>query len=167
MQTGQEWRRAIEWQSAEYAPESVAVYRLLHQPIDTKTLQEKIPLKIALENLCANFDGRVKIVVASDLHDAKVDEGTPHILDEEVCLPPVPAKMNAEVALRILISQVAKGDASYQIRRGVVEITASKPTGENAIGMPVFSPRGSFVTLAEGGKGTGKLHLVACASGAH
>jgi hypothetical protein len=167
LQTGQEWPRAIEWKSAEYAAESIAVCRLLHQVIDTQTLQETIPLKTAIENLCALFGGKLKIVVASDLLDTKADRDTPDILQEEVWLPKVPAKLSGEVALRLLVSQVAKGEATYQIRRGVVEITASKTARENAVGLPVFSPRGSFVTLAEGGKEKGKLHLVACASGGH
>ena len=101
------------------------IYQMLETPIPTKGLQEKQKLKTVLEVLGDMFQGNLPIIVDKEAFL----EGTPEatdIYEEEVSLPPFPKKMAMGTALRIILGQVGKGEATYLIRRNFIEITTQK-----------------------------------------
>ena len=108
---------------------SRSIIELLDEIIDTKGFQEKIKLKTALELIADKFAGRLPIIVDKEAFAAPAGEkeaDDPY--EEEVVLPPVPAKMVMSTALRLILSQVAKGQATYVIRQHYIEIVPEKYT---------------------------------------
>jgi RNA polymerase sigma factor (sigma-70 family) len=103
--------------------ETLALMRMLEQPIKTNGLQEKVKLKTALEYITNKFGGKVPILIDREafITDLGADAADPY--EEEVVLPPVPATMTLDQALRLLISQIGNGRATYVIRRSWIEIT--------------------------------------------
>jgi hypothetical protein len=102
--------------------EQLEIMRLLKVTINTKPLQERLKLKTALENITDQFGGKLSIMVDKEGFNSVLGADTPDIYEEEVSLPPVPAKMSVERALRLLVSQVGKGQGIFVIRRGYIEI---------------------------------------------
>ncbi len=102
---------------------ATAIYRILEQTIDTEKLQEKAKLKTALEYIGEKF--KITILVDSESFKADLGADAPDVYEEEVNLPPV-RKMVLNVALRLMLSQVGKGNATYLIRRDFIEITSTK-----------------------------------------
>jgi hypothetical protein len=166
LHSGQEWPAVVKTKIIEYlGPESIAVYRLLQQLIDTKALQEKVPFKKALEYFSDRFAGKLPYVVDRDAFADELGADAPDPYEEEVCLPPVPSKMIMNTALRLVLAQIGKGRATYVVRRNFIEITTRKRARELEVWPPIFSPRGSFVALAEGDIVECRLHIVECATG--
>jgi hypothetical protein len=108
---------------AKVAPD---LMKLLDESIETKGLHEKVRLKNALEHLFEKSGGRVVILVDRESFENELGADAPSPYEEDVSLPPVPVKMSLGSALRILVAQVAKGSATYMIRRDHVEITTRK-----------------------------------------
>ena len=166
LHSGQEWPAVIKTKIIEHlGPESIAVYRLLKQPIDTKGLHEKVPFKKALEYFSDRFAGKLPYVVDREAFADELGADAPDLYEEEVCLPPIPAKMNTNTALRLVLAQIGKGQASYVVHHDFIEITTQKRAREHEVWPPVFSPGGSFVVLAEGDIVECRLHIVECATG--
>lgn len=99
--------------------EALAIMNMLRQNIDTRALQEKVKLKVALEYFADKFGGQLRIVVNKGAFAA---EDAPDLDEEEVMLPPVPSRIAMDTALRLILSQVGKGKATFLIRQGHIEI---------------------------------------------
>jgi len=113
--------------AAEVPPlEALVLMRLLQQPIDTKGLQEKVKLKTALEYFSDKFGGKLPMIVDREAFGPFVGPEDLDPYEEEVVLPPVPSKMLMSTALRLILSQVGKGQATYVIRQSYIEITTLK-----------------------------------------
>jgi hypothetical protein len=137
--------------------EATAIYRLLQQPIDTKGLQEKVKLKVALEYFADKFGGKLPILVDKEAFSAELGADAPDPYEEEVVLPPVPTKMVMNTALRLILSQVGKGNATYVIRRSFVEITTVKRYLEDKV-IRIY-PVGDLVMPINGGVQGGAMGL--------
>jgi hypothetical protein len=102
--------------------EVLAIMRVLDEPIATSRLQKKVTLKKALEILQELTGGRLPMVVDREAFlDGMADR--PDVYEDEVGLPPVPERTTVEKALRKLTAQIAKGGATFIIRKGWIEIT--------------------------------------------
>ncbi len=106
--------------------DNAAIMAMLQHTIDTKGLQEKVKLRMALEYFTDQFAGKLPILVDRDAFDAEFGGDAPELYEVEVSLPPVPAKMTLSTALRLLLAQAGKGEATYLIRQGQIEITTLK-----------------------------------------
>jgi hypothetical protein len=112
--------------------ETLAIMNLLRQPIATKGLQEKVKLKTALELFVnifkAEFNAELPILVDKEAFAAELGADAPDPYEEEVVLPPVPNRMVVGTALRLILSQIGKGQATFLIRQGHLEIVPAKNT---------------------------------------
>jgi len=106
--------------------DNAAVVAMLQHTINARPLQEKLKLKHALENLSDQFAGKLLILVDSEAFAADLGADAPSLYDEEVSLPPVPGNTTLNTALRLLLAQVGKSNATFVIRRGHIEITTLK-----------------------------------------
>jgi hypothetical protein len=106
--------------------ETAAIMHLLQQPIETKQFQEKIKLKTALEVIADKFGGKLPILVDKEAFAAVLGADAADPYEEEVVLPPVPSKMVMGTALRLILSQVGQGQATFVIRKGYIEIVTEK-----------------------------------------
>jgi hypothetical protein len=131
--------------------ETLALMRMLKQPIETKGLAEKVKLKVALEYFSDKFGGKLPILIdkaafAAELAD-RIGRLPPNVsleyvdpYEEEVSLPAVPTRMPMNTALCLILSQIGKGQATYLIRQGYVEIVpASHATAKRLLAQPVFT----------------------------
>jgi WD40 repeat protein len=161
-----EWPAALTWDNARQGPRQFSpLYRLLQLPIGTRGLQEPVKLKTALELFSDMFGGKLPILVDKAAFETDLGPSAEDPYEEEVHLPPVPARMPMGTALRLVLAQIGKGRATYIVRRNYIEVTTMKHAGEDQVLVPVFSPRGSFVAVAEGLSNEHRLHVVACATG--
>lgn len=122
-------------------PGNIGMVDILNELIETKGLQEKVKLKVALEYFSDKFGGRVPILLdtAAFAHEFGEND-SPY--EEEVSLPPVPARMVFGTALRLICSQVAKGRATYLIRGTYVEIVPEKySTAPHFIYQPIITAK--------------------------
>jgi len=103
--------------------ETLTLIRMLEQPIETKDMQEPVKLKVALEHFSDHFGGKLSILVDKNAFSAELGPDSEDPYETEVCLPPVPAKMSVDRALRAIITQIGNGKATYVIRRNWIEIT--------------------------------------------
>jgi tetratricopeptide (TPR) repeat protein len=101
------------------------IKRQLDKVIPTKALHEKVKLRTALEYFSDSVGG-LPILIDSEAFKLKLGADSPDPYEEEVQLPPVPARMQLNLALRLILSQVGKGEATYLIRREYVEITTEE-----------------------------------------
>ena len=106
--------------------ENLAILGMLGQPMATKGLHEKVKLKQALEYVWNQWHGKLVILVDREAFAAGLGADAPDPYEEEVSLPPVPAKLAMGVALRLLLAQVGQGQATFVIRQGYVQITTLK-----------------------------------------
>src|SRR6516164_342664 len=106
--------------------ETLTLIRMLEQPIETKDMQEPVKLKVALEHFSDHFGGKLSILVDKNAFSAELGPDSEDPYETEVCLPPVPAKMSVDRALRAIITQIGNGKATYVIRRNWIEITTLK-----------------------------------------
>ncbi|HZZ78015.1 MAG TPA: hypothetical protein VFE62_05835 [Gemmataceae bacterium] len=130
--------------------EATEIYRLLQQPIDTKGLQEKVKLKTALEYFGDRFGGKLPILIDKESFTTELGADAPDPYEEEVSLPPVPSKMVMNTALRLVLAQVGKGQATYLIRRNFIEITTIKHYLEDKV-IRIY-PVGDLVMPISGGQ---------------
>jgi hypothetical protein len=166
LQSGREWPVAVKSRIVSHlGPETIAIYRLLQRPIDTKGLHEKLKLKNALEYFSDATGGKLSFLLDREAFAAEPGRDGLDPFEGEVALPAVPSKMFLNTALRLLLSQVGAGNASCVMRRGFIEITTTKRALEENVWSPVFSSRNSFVVLLEGQPKENKLHVLECASG--
>jgi hypothetical protein len=107
------------------------IRKLLERVIDTKDLQQAMPLKDALkflqDKLSDNGKKNFRIVVQQRLFKEAVPEA-PDVGDSEVKLPPFPKRLGVATALRLMLSKVSPCDAVYRLRAGQIQVT----TFENA-----------------------------------
>ena len=159
--------------------EATEISRLLQQVIDTKGLQEKVKLKTALEYFADKFGGKLPILVDREAFaDGQAEAADPY--EEEVSLPPVPARMAMSTALRLVLAQVGKGKATYLIRRSFVEITTNErdladkvlrvyPVGDLVMPIGQAPAMGGVGLQFGGGQGGdavgGRLRRDSCAGG--
>ncbi len=112
--------------------EALAVAKLLNEPIDMKDFQNAMTLKEFIGILYEKFAAMGKelpIVV----HGAAFKEESPDEFPEEssvydntqVKFPAFLKKMKLAIVLRLALSQVKTGNATYLIRRNFIEITTS------------------------------------------
>jgi hypothetical protein len=90
--------------------------------ISTEGLQEPVKLKVALEFLSDKVGGKLPIVIESKAFSSGTGEDSTGPYEQDVSLPPVPKKMTLDTALRLMLSQVGKGQATYLVRQGQIEI---------------------------------------------
>jgi hypothetical protein len=104
------------------------VNRALAMPIETKEFQEKIELGKFLEKLGDGISKKgkeIQIVIDDEAFmDAKRERL--EFQFEEVILPPIGSKMIANTALRLVLSQVGEGKATYLLRSGQIVITSGE-----------------------------------------
>jgi hypothetical protein len=100
--------------------------RLLKEPIETKGLQDRIKLKTALELFSDRFGGRLPILVDKEAFALELGPDSMDPYEEDVVLPPVPSMMSMQTALRLILSQIGKGTATFIIRQNHIEITTVK-----------------------------------------
>jgi hypothetical protein len=102
----------------------------LQQPIETKGLQEKVKLSIALDYLGDQTGFKLAFVLDRDSFVAELGTDAPDPYEEEVSLVSSLSgpskKMSMEAVLRRLLAQVGKGHATYVIRSNQIEITTLK-----------------------------------------
>jgi hypothetical protein len=98
------------------------IMQQLKQPMETRGLQERVKMKTALDFIAKELNGKLPILIDRDAFAAELGADAPDPYEEEVSLPPVPAKMPIGTALRLLLSQVGKGYATFVIRHGYLEI---------------------------------------------
>jgi hypothetical protein len=105
---------------------TVAVNEALAGTLKTKEFQKRMPfgdfLK-ALENSISKKGKEVQFDINEDAFPFD-NQRKLEIHEEEVVLPEVPERMPANVALRLAISQVGGGNATYWIRAGQIVITS-------------------------------------------
>ena len=92
----------------------------LNQPIRTSKLQD-VAAKHALEYI--GSDPRdIPIVIDREAFIGLLGAEHPEPYEERVSFPPFPDQMPTSAALRLLLSQIAKGQATFLVRQGHVEI---------------------------------------------
>ena len=103
--------------------EASRIYDLLQQSeIPKKILPGKEKLKDALDLLSTKYLKKTPILVDERAFAAEAGaEGS--VYDEEVALPDIPGEITLNLAFKMMLSQVAKGKATYLIRRSYIEIT--------------------------------------------
>jgi hypothetical protein len=106
--------------------ENAILTRMLEETIETKGLQEKVKLKTALEYFSDKFGGRMPILINRSAFAAALGPDAQDPYEEEVSLPPVPAKMPMTLALRLVLAQFGSGQATFIVRQGYIEITTLK-----------------------------------------
>jgi hypothetical protein len=102
--------------------ETLRIMRLLDTPMETKDLQVRVKFKTALEHLMDRMGGKPAILVDREAFVQALGADAPDIFEEEVVLPPTPTKMPIGTALQLLIRQVARGEGTFLIRKGWIEI---------------------------------------------
>ncbi len=108
--------------AAKPSEETLEMLYLLNQTIDTKGLQEKVKLKTALEYFSDKFGGKLPILIDREAFIAANGADAADPYEEEVSLPPVPSRMPMSLALRLVLAQVANGQATYVVRKTYFEI---------------------------------------------
>lgn len=88
----------------------------------------KKPLRDFLKILQAKITVKGKEVQVVVDHDAfhSLNKDQADVTEEEIRLPPFPRKLLANTALRLALSQVACGEATYWLRRGQLVITTNQ-----------------------------------------
>jgi len=105
--------------------DNLVILRMLQQPIETRGLQEKVKLKLAVELFSDMWHGLLPILVNRDAFLAEAKTADPvDVYEEEVSLPPYPKRMAMETALNYILAQVNRDDiqATYRIHQGYIEI---------------------------------------------
>jgi hypothetical protein len=104
---------------------------LLNDSLDMTGLQMPMTLKEALQEIRKRLKDRYRdvevfpiLVDAEAFKEANPD--APDVYDTQVKFPPFPQRMSVAHALRLALSKVPTNDATYLIRRGVVEVTTKQ-----------------------------------------
>lgn len=109
--------------SVELSQQTRQILAMLDQTVDTKELQDKIKLKAALAYFANQTKGKLVVLIDREAFAAELGADAPDPYEEEVSLPPIPTKMPIRLALRLILTQVGKGNATYIVRRDYVEAT--------------------------------------------
>jgi hypothetical protein len=121
-----------EAKPAEKPPlKSREMMALLQETIDMTDLQAPMTLKEALahfqDKLSKKYKQQDVLPMLVDAAAFKAEEpDAPDIYLTEVKFPPFPMRMPVGMALRVALSKVPTGNATYLLRQGVVEITTMK-----------------------------------------
>lgn len=110
-------------------PTSIAEIKksLITTRIESKDFQGKLMLSEFAEKLSLAISKKGNRVQIEIDHEAfQGDNRKEYIADEKLELPPVPSKVSASFALRVALSQVGEGKATYWFRRGQVVITSAE-----------------------------------------
>jgi tetratricopeptide (TPR) repeat protein len=145
------------------------VEKLLEETIDMKDFQAPMTLKEALGLIQDKLNAKYKeddiLPILIDAEAFKEENpDAPDVYDTQVKFPPFPRKMSVAIALRIALSKVPTNNATYLIRRNMIEVTtierqtkervlAVYPVGDLVI--PISSPRNPFALAGAGGLGGG------------
>ncbi|MBI3824115.1 MAG: hypothetical protein HY289_15715 [Planctomycetes bacterium] len=113
-------------------PTFLSISAALETSLETKIFQERIKLKVFLEALNDKLGNAVPAIVDKEAFTAEAAD-LPDPSEEDVVLPASPARMKAVQMLRIVLSQIGKGNATYVIRNGVIEITTAKRIAPEAL----------------------------------
>jgi hypothetical protein len=113
---------------APAADREATIAQMLQERIETKGLQDRVKLKVALEYFSGKFEGKLPILVNRSAFAELLGADAADPYEEEVSLPPVPSRLRFETALRLVLSQVGVGQASYFIRRGYIEVVPAQYT---------------------------------------
>jgi hypothetical protein len=116
---------AVATASAQERKPGSATIQLLQEKIDMKDLQQPMTLKDFLGKLIAQFEERKKEFVILVDNNAFREEfaDAPDVYDTPIRFPAHPKTMPAASALRIALSQIPTNNATYLVRRGIVEVT--------------------------------------------
>jgi hypothetical protein len=109
----------VEARQSEYR----LLCELLETKVNTKPLQDKVKLRQALEHLSDVTKGKLTFIVDQDAILARLGADMGDLYDQEVVLPPAPGVMKVSQMLQLLLPQAGKGEVTYILRNGVVEIT--------------------------------------------
>jgi hypothetical protein len=101
---------------------------MLDDIMDMKDFQPPMTLKEALglfqEKLAAKYKDEDVLPILVDAAAFKqADPEAQDVYLSEVKFPPYPRRMTVGMALRLALSQVPTGNATYLLRRGVIEVT--------------------------------------------
>src|SRR5262249_41386313 len=104
------------------------IQKLLEESIDMKDFQAPMSLKEALGLIQDKLNARYKeedvLPILIDAEAFKDDnQEAPDVYETPVKFPPFPRKMSIATALRIALSKVATGNATYMIRGNFIEVT--------------------------------------------
>jgi hypothetical protein len=108
--------------------EESQVMAMLNTSIETKPLHNKVKMKEALEFFSEIFGGKLVILIDRESFAIELGADAPDPYEEEVSLPESPAKMPVSQALRLILTQIGKGHATYVIRRHYLDITTKRST---------------------------------------
>jgi hypothetical protein len=106
--------------------------RSLEMTINVRGLEEPVKLKLALEFIIDQYPKGKMLILVDKQAFVPILGNRGDVTEQMVALPEVGGYMSVKLALRLLLSQVANGGATYMIRDGHVEIV---PT-EDAITVP-------------------------------
>jgi hypothetical protein len=110
----------------------------LETSVETRPLQEKVKFKTFLEYLDQKLSGQAPLFLDKEAFMAELGADVPDPMEEEVALPGTPARMKGAMALRSALSQIGKGNATYLIRNGMIEITTLRRAApEVLLGYPI------------------------------
>jgi hypothetical protein len=107
-------------------PSSDAIRKLLESPIETKDFQEELTLGQFLERFRDRLPAHAKtlrFVIDQEAFRENMPRDYPAVANTPVKLPPFPRKMALATALRLALSKIPTGDATYWVRRGHIVIT--------------------------------------------
>jgi tetratricopeptide (TPR) repeat protein len=104
------------------------IEKLLEDTIDMKDFQAPMTLKEALELIQDKLNAKYKeddvLPILIDAEAFKEENpDAPEIYDTQVKFPKFPRKMSVATALRIALSKVPTNNATYLIRRNMIEVT--------------------------------------------
>jgi hypothetical protein len=127
----------IEREKADVAADSsdsAAIMDYLRLKISTEGLQEPVKLKVALEFFSDKLGGKLPVVIDSQAFASVNGADATNPYEEDVFLPPVPKTITLGTALNLVLSQVGKGQATYLIRHGQIEVVpASHATAKHLL----------------------------------
>jgi hypothetical protein len=124
---------------AKLPNDSAVIMGLLKQRFETHGLSEKVKLKVAIEYFSETSGGKLPMLIDKAAFAAELGADAQDPYEEDVSLPPIPRKMPLNTALHLILSQVGKGQATYLIRQGHIEIVpASHATAKHLLAQQVF-----------------------------
>jgi hypothetical protein len=115
------------------ATENNAIIRLLDEMVDMKDFQQPMSMKEALGLLMEKFEVKGKALpILVDGASFRRENHT-LIYDEQVQFAPYPRQLAMGQLLQLMLSRVAKRDATFLVRNGAVEITTKKEACPEAL----------------------------------
>src|SRR5262245_19913959 len=107
--------------------EATSVAKMLAEPIETSNFQQKMPLRDFLGLLYEIFKRKNQelgiLIDTNAFKEENPDAPSPY--DVEIQFQPFPKTMSTATALRVALSQIPTGNATYMIRRNYIEVTTN------------------------------------------